>query len=80
MKRENISKTFLMENKKTENDLTKKIIKSEEKNTNTIIEKKIGQQMHSQDILQSIIFNTAKECKEKTGRDMSYEEMRQMYG
>ena len=95
MKRENISKIFLEEKKKEENELKKKQIMSEielktEKKivsgfcsgeiTNPISEKNESKQQHNKDILQSILFDGAKEFKEKMGRDMTYGEMRSMYG
>lgn len=95
MKRENISKTFLEEKKKEENESKRKEImkeielKTEKKIvskiesgeiTNPISEKNELKQNHNQDILQSLLFDGAKEFKEKMGRDMTYGEMREMYG
>lgn len=95
MKRESISKIFLQEKKKEENEFKKKQImkeiemKTEEKIisgfqsgeiTNPISEKNELKQQNNQDILQSLLFDGAKEFKEKMGRDMTYGEMRSMYG
>ena len=95
MKREHISKIFLEEKKKEESEWKKKQImrdielKTEEKIisgiqsghiTNPIIEKNESKQIHNQDILQSLLSDGAKEFKEKMGRNMTYGEMREMYG
>lgn len=95
MKRESISKIFLQEKKKEENELKKKQImkeiemKTEEKIisgfqsgeiTNPIIEKNKSNQQNNQDVLQSLLSDGAKEFKEKMGRNMTYGEMREMYG
>ena len=49
--------------------------------TNPMIEKtESKQQIYNQDILQSLYSNGgSKEFKEKMGRNMTYEEMREMY-
>ena len=95
MKRENISKVFLTEKKKDDDEFNKKKImkeleiKTEKKVlnaiasgelTNPIMEKNIIQQQHNPDVLQSILSNSATEFKEKMGRNMTYSEMREMYG
>lgn len=100
MKRENISKIFLEEKKKEENDLLKrninekKIMKEIELKTekkiilelssenicNPLIKKDDVCLKHSQDVLQSILIESSKEFKEKMGRNMSYSEMRELYG
>lgn len=95
MKRENISKTFLNENKKLNEECNRKTVmkeielKTEKKIviglvngeiSNPLIEKDKGKQVENQDILQSILSNGAKEFKEKMGRNMTYSEMREMYG
>jgi hypothetical protein len=79
MKRENvnISKTFFDEKKKEEEQVKNK--------TNAIPNPMIGkteskQRIGNQDILQSIYSDGgSKEFKEKMGRNMTYEEMREMY-
>jgi len=73
MKRENenISKTFFDEKKKEQEEgiTNRMIVKTESK-----------QSICNQDILQSIYSNGgSKEFKEKMGRNMTYEEMREMY-
>jgi hypothetical protein len=95
IKKENISKAFLTEKKKEEEVFKKKMIMKEielktekkivvdlstGKITNPIIEKSPTQQQHNQDVLQSILSDSAKEFKEKMGRNMTYSEMREMYG
>ena len=95
MKRESISKIFLQEKKKEENEWKKKQImkevemKTEEKIitgfksgeiTNPITEIDSSKQNHNQDTLQSLLSDGAKEFKEKMGRNMTYGEMREMYG
>jgi len=94
MKRENISKLFLEEKKKNEYEYKNKIMKeietkTEEKIksgfqseviTNPIIENNKSKQQHNQDILQSILSDGSNEFKEKMGRNMTYAEMREMYG
>jgi len=95
MKRENISKAFLTEKNKEEDQFKKKTImkeielKTEKKVmngietgaiTNPIIEKNSVKQQNNQDVLQSLLSDGAKEFKEKMGRNMTYSEMREMYG
>jgi|LauGreSBDMM110SN_4_FD.fasta_scaffold94394_2 hypothetical protein len=96
MKREkNISKLFLDEKKKQENESKKREtmkeieLKTEKKlvlslesgeMTNPIVEKDSSKVQHNMDILQSLLSDGAKEFKEKTGRNMTYSEMREMYG
>jgi ribosomal protein L9 len=95
MKREGISKEFLLENKKQEEELKKKTImkeielKTQKKLfdviqsgeiTNPITEKSEEKLQHSQDILQSIMGVGEKEFREKMNRGMTYGEMREMYG
>lgn len=95
MKRESISKAFLTEKNKEEDQLKKKSImkeielKTEKKImngietgaiTNPIIEKNNVKQQNNQDVLQSLLSDGAKEFKEKMGRNMTYSEMREMYG
>ena len=95
MKRENISSAFLKEKKILEDESKKKYIMKEielktEKQvvtglatgaiTNPLLEKNKCKQNENQDILLQILSNGAKEFKEKTGRDMTYGEMREMYG
>ena len=48
--------------------------------TNPIIEKNKSKQQNNQDVLQSLLSDGAKEFKEKMGRNMTYGEMREMYG
>jgi len=95
MKRESISKEFLIEHKKQEDELKKKNImkeielKTQKKIveiiengeiTNPIIEKSDEKQQHNQDIIQDILSNSSREFREKMGRNMTYGEMREMYG
>lgn len=95
MKRENISKAFQEENKKLNEESKKKTImkeielKTEKKIielshinqiTNPIFEKNQIQQLNNQDALQSILSNSSNEFREKMGRNMTYSEMREMYG
>jgi hypothetical protein len=95
MKRENISKAFLIEKKNEEDEFNKKKIMKElelktetkvltaivtGKITNPIIEKNNVKQQQNQDALQSILSDSANEFKEKMGRNMTYSEMREMYG
>ena len=95
MKRENISNVFLTEKNMAEDQFKKKIImkeielKTEKKImngietgaiTNPIIEKSNVKQQNNQDVLQSLLSEGAKEFKEKMGRNMTYSEMREMYG
>ena len=95
MKRENISKVFLIEKKNEEDEFNKKKIMKEielktetkvltamvtGKITNPIIEKNNGKQQQNQDVLQSILSDSATEFKAKMGRNMTYSEMREMYG
>ena len=95
MKRENISKAFLTEKKNEEDEFNKKKImkelemKTETKVlsaiatgeiTNPIIETNQVKQQQNQDVLQSILSDSATEFKEKMGRNMTYSEMREMYG
>lgn len=50
---------------------------------NPLLEKDDKSHKHNnnnQDILQSILSDSAKEFKEKMGRNMTYSEMREMYG
>jgi hypothetical protein len=96
--RENISKIFLDEKKKQENELSNKLninkqtimkeieLKTKEKVlshllTKPLLEKDNIQQIQcNQDALQSILCDSAKEFKEKMGRNMTYSEMRELYG
>ena len=48
--------------------------------TNPLTEKNNVKQLHNQDALQTILSNSATEFKERTGRDLTYGEMRQMFG
>jgi hypothetical protein len=95
MKRESISKEFLIEHKKQEDELKKKNImkeielKTQKKIveiiengeiTNPIIEKSDEKQQHNQDIIQDILSNSSREFQEKMGRNMTYGEMREIYG
>ena len=102
MKRENISKAFLKEKNKLEEENKK--LKEEEKRktvmkeielntekkvvtaivrgeiTNPIFEKNNNKQQNNQDALLSILSNSSNEFREKMGRNMTYSEMRAMYG
>ena len=96
MKRENnISKVFLeeMKNNNIECNKTKIMEEIELKTvknidlslksgqiTNPLIEKNSDKQQHNQDVLLSLFSDGAKEFKEKMGRNMTYSEMREMYG
>ena len=95
MKRETITKIFLQENKKEEEEWKKKKImkeielKTEKKIvgalqtndiTNPIIETSSQKQQNNQDVLLSLLSEGANEFKEKMGRNMTYGEMREMYG
>ena len=88
MKRENknISNTFLQEYKKKE-DNTKIVMKEIEKKTDTKITElftgSITKEQESTDLektLTNIMSDGVKEFKEKTGRNLTYGEMREMYG
>ena len=70
-----ISKTFLQEKKKEEEKIKSTVT------TNPMIGKNESKQkICNQDILQSIYSNGgSKEFKEKMGRNMTYEEMREMF-
>jgi len=48
--------------------------------TNPILEKNSTKQQNNQDVLISILSNSSNEFKEKMGRNMTYSEMREMYG
>jgi transposase len=48
--------------------------------TNPILEKDANKQEKNQDILLTLMTEGAREFREQTGRAMTYEEMRQMYG
>lgn len=48
--------------------------------TNPIFEKRVEKQQHHQDVLLSLLSEGSKEFKEKMGRNMSYSEMREMWG
>jgi hypothetical protein len=95
MKRVNISKAFLTEKKNEEDEMNKqKIMKEIERKTeakvltaiatgqitNPLTEKNNGKKLHNVDALQSILSNSATEFQEKMGRNMTYGEMREMYG
>lgn len=95
MKRENISKAFQEENKILNEECKKKTImkeielKTEKKIneafqtnqiTNPILENNKNLQQNNQDTLQSILINSSIEFREKMGRNMTYSEMREMYG
>jgi hypothetical protein len=89
MKREtNISKLFLEEKNKIDEEAQKKTTnkKIDEKDIMREIElkteKKVLEKGQSGDtnILQSILSDGAKEFTEKTGRQMTYSEMREMFG
>jgi hypothetical protein len=102
MKRENISKAFLKENKKIKEEennilnekkrqkVMKEIeLKTEKKIvtglatgeiTNPILEKNTVKQQNNEVALLSILSNSSNEFKEKMGRNMTYGEMRAMYG
>jgi hypothetical protein len=95
MKKENISKVFLEEKMNTEEENKRKKImkeielKTEKKVTseilsgnitNPIAEKNVIQKENNIDILQSILFSGASEFEKKMGRQMTYSEMREMFG
>jgi hypothetical protein len=90
-----ISKMFLEEKKKEEKELNKEKfmkdleLKTEKKVMEGFISKQISNPLlkknesnlkQEQDVLQSILANSSNEFKEKMGRNMSYSEMRQLYG
>ena len=91
----NISKIFLQEkNNSLKEEEEKKIKKEIElktakillqgiesgKITNLILEKNQVQQGHNQDLIQSVLSSGAKEFQRKMGREMTYGEMREMFG
>jgi len=95
MKRESISKEFLLEHKTQDEECKKKNImkevelKTQKKVfdviqsgeiTNPITEKREEKQQHNQDILLSILTSSSNEFREKMGRNMTYGEIREMYG
>lgn len=95
MKRECISKKFLIEHKKKDEELKKKNImkeielKTQQKIfdviengeiTNPLTEKSKEKQEHNIDTLQNIMGIGEKEFREKMNRGMTYGEMREMYG
>ena len=95
MKRESISKEFLIEHKNQEEKCKKKKImkevelKTQKKIvevfqsgiiTNPVTEKSEEKQQHNQDVLLSILTSSSNEFREKMGRNMTYGEMREMYG
>ena len=95
MKKKNISSAFLKEKKILEDETKKKQIMKEielktEKQvvtglvtgaiTNPLLEKNKVKQTENQDILERILKNGANEFVDKMGRNMTYGEMRQMYG
>lgn len=93
-KRENISKLFLEEKKKEEQESKKKIMKEIENNTqkkvlekiqsgqitNPILEKDMSKNKDNSDILQNILKDGANAFTDKMGRNMTYSEMREMFG
>lgn len=48
--------------------------------TNPILEKDQVKQGHNQDLILTVLSSGAKEFKEKMGREMTYGEMREMFG
>ena len=44
------------------------------------MEKSDEKQQHNQDIIQDILSNSSREFREKMGTNMTYGEMREMYG
>jgi len=95
MKREsvNISKIFLEEKNnslKEENKIKKEIELNTAKRfleaiqsgeiTHPILEKDEVQQGHNKDLIQSVLSSGAKEFERKMGREMTYGEMREMFG
>jgi len=91
----NISKVFLEEkNNSLKEEEEKKIKKEIEiktakillesiksgKITNPILEKDQVKQGHNQDLILTVLSSGAKEFKEKMGREMTYGEMREMFG
>ena len=96
MKRESIntSKVFLEEKNNSLKEEEEKIKKEIElktakillqgiesgKITNPILEKDQVKQGHNQDLILNVLSSGAKEFKEKMGRNMTYGEMREMFG
>lgn len=88
--RENISKLFLEEKKNIDNESQQKKEEEKQDTTKTMkeielkTEKKVVVALEKGKVdevsLQSILLDGAKEFKEKTGRNMSYSEMREMFG
>ena len=85
MSKKGISQIFLEEKQKLDTDIkikelekeeTKKIMRDIELKT----EKKVVEITKIESTLQSILSDGAKEFKEKTGRNMTYSEMREMFG
>lgn len=77
---ESCNKTQIM--KEIELKTEKKIINSFQSGeiTNPLFEKSSVKQQHNQDVLLSLLSEGSKEFKEKMGRNMTYCEMREMYG